>query len=278
MPELPEVEVVRRGLEKHLLGARFTDVEVLHPRANRGQDAPLAALLNGATIHSVDRRGKYLWCDLGQDSALFIHLGMSGQLLVGEPGSCTSSHLRIHSELSTKNGHALELAFVDQRTFGRWLHTPMVGGVPEPAAHIALDPLEKDFDPITVARRIRGKKAAIKSVLLDQTVVSGIGNIYADESLWQAQISPTRRASSLRQRDVVALLDAAAEVMRRALDAGGTSFDALYVNVNGASGYFSRSLNVYGQQGQPCPRCLTPIRREKFMNRSSHFCPQCQQG
>lgn len=276
MPELPEVEVVRRGLADHILGAAFHDVEVLHPRANRGQEVPLAALLDGARINAVRRRGKYLWLDLGEDSALFVHLGMSGQMLVGEPGTCTSSHLRIRAALTTLDGRELELAFVDQRTFGRWLHTDTLDGIPVPVAHIARDPLEADFDPVAVARKIRTKKSPVKSVLLDQTVVSGIGNIYADESLWAARVKPTRRAASLRQGDVVTLLAAAQEVMGRALEAGGTSFDSLYVNVNGASGYFSRSLNVYGREGQPCPRCGTPIRRVAFANRSTHYCPTCQ--
>lgn len=275
MPELPEVEVVRQGLESHLLGSRFESVEVLHPRANRGQDAPLDDLLVGAHIHDVRRRGKYLWCDLGHDSALFVHLGMSGQMLVGKPGTCTSKHLRIRATLVGDDADH-ELAFVDQRTFGRWLFTSTRDGVPLPVTHIAHDPLEPGFDLAEVARRIRKKNSAIKAVLLDQTVVSGIGNIYADEALWAAQIAPTRRASSLTQEEVTQLLDAAADVMARALEQGGTSFDSLYVNVNGASGYFSRSLNAYGQEGEPCERCGTPIRREKFMNRSSHFCPACQ--
>ncbi|AGF72819.1 bifunctional DNA-formamidopyrimidine glycosylase/DNA-(apurinic or apyrimidinic site) lyase [Corynebacterium halotolerans] len=276
MPELPEVEVVRRGLADHVLGATFHGVEVLHPRANRGQEVPLAVLLDGARIDAVRRRGKYLWLDLGEDSALFVHLGMSGQMLVGEPGTCTSKHLRIRAALTASDARELELAFVDQRTFGRWLHTDTVDGIPLPVAHIARDPLEPDFDPVAVARRIRTKKSPVKSVLLDQTVVSGIGNIYADESLWAARVKPTRRAASLRQGDVVTLLAAAREVMERALESGGTSFDALYVNVNGASGYFSRSLNVYGREGQPCPRCGTPIRRVAFANRSTHYCPTCQ--
>lgn len=276
MPELPEVEVVRRGLAEHLTGARFQDVEVRHPRANRGQDAPLPDLLAGARIQDIRRRGKYLWLTLDEESALFVHLGMSGQMLVGDPGTCTSPHLRIRASLIDAAGSPTELSFVDQRTFGRWLHTPTVDGIPAPVTHIALDPLEAGFDPVAVARRIRSKKSPIKSVLLDQTVVSGIGNIYADEALWEAGILPTRRAASLRQRDVVTLLEAAANVMRRALAAGGTSFDALYVNVNGASGYFSRSLNAYGQEGRPCPRCGTPIRRVAFQNRSTHFCPSCQ--
>lgn len=276
MPELPEVEVVRRGLAEHVLGATFTQVRVLHPRANRGQDGALPALLVGRTVAAVRRRGKYLWLELDDGTALFVHLGMSGQMLVGQPGTCTSAHLRILADVTDASGRARELAFVDQRTFGRWLHTTLVGSVPAPVAHIARDPLEADFDTAAAARRIRKARSPIKTVLLNQEIVSGIGNIYADESLWAAGIKPARRAASLRQRDAVALLDASRDVMLRALDAGGTSFDALYVNVNGASGYFSRSLNVYGQTGAPCPRCGTPIARTVISGRSSHYCPRCQ--
>lgn len=284
MPELPEVEVVRRGLASHILGAQFEDTEVLHPRANRGQEGSLPALLDGAVVTATRRRGKYLWLNLGNgrtdghvDTALFVHLGMSGQMLVGQPGLVNSPHLRIRSSLTSAAGEPLELAFVDQRTFGRWLHTETTAaGVPEPVTHIALDPLDPSFDPVETARRIRTRRSEIKRVLLDQTVVSGIGNIYADETLWAAGVKPTRRASSLRQRDALNLLAEARTVMERALEAGGTSFDSLYVNVNGESGYFSRSLNVYGQEGEPCPRCGTPIRRVTWTNRSTHFCPNCQ--
>lgn len=276
VPELPEVEVVRRGLQDHILGARFDAVEVFHPRANRGQDARLEDLLVGHTVEKISRRGKYLWLELGEQLALYVHLGMSGQMLVGEPGTCTSPHLRIRADLSAPSGDLLELAFVDQRTFGRWLVAEMVAGVPAPVAHIARDPLEMDFDITATARRIRKSTSPIKTVLLNQEIVSGIGNIYADESLWAAGIKPTRRAASLRQKDAVALLEASQEVMSRALDAGGTSFDALYVNVNGASGYFSRSLNVYGQEGEPCPRCGSEIERVAFQNRSTHLCRTCQ--
>jgi formamidopyrimidine-DNA glycosylase len=199
---------------------------------------------------------------------------MSGQMLLGEPGQVTSPHLRIRSLLVTDTGRELELSFVDQRTFGRWeLNAP---GVTDPVPHIAVDPLDAAFDTAHTARVIRKKRSEIKRVLLDQTVVSGIGNIYADEALWAAQVHPRKKATAMRQADVVALLDAAAEVMTRALAAGGTSFDDLYVNVNGASGYFSRSLNVYGREGEPCPRCGTPVVREQWTNRSSHYCPECQ--
>ncbi|WP_297005545.1 bifunctional DNA-formamidopyrimidine glycosylase/DNA-(apurinic or apyrimidinic site) lyase [uncultured Corynebacterium sp.] len=288
MPELPEVEVVRRGLAEHITGATFVGTEVLHPRAVRGQEGGAAALEAGladARIVAVRRRGKYLWMELerpggvgGPGRCLLIHLGMSGQMLLGEPGQVTSPHLRIRSLLVTDAdgdpGRELELSFVDQRTFGRWELT--VPGVTDPVPHIALDPLDPAFDAGTTARLIRRKRSEIKRVLLDQTVVSGIGNIYADEALWVAQVHPRKKASAMRQGDVVDLLHAAAGVMTRALAAGGTSFDDLYVNVNGASGYFSRSLNAYGREGEPCPRCGTAIVREHWTNRSSHLCPECQ--
>jgi formamidopyrimidine-DNA glycosylase len=283
VPELPEVEVVRRGLAEHITGATMVGTEVLHPRAVRSQPggaAELEAGLDDVRVDAVRRRGKYLWLELTPRGAspekrcLLVHLGMSGQMLLGEPGQVTSPHLRIRSLLVTPAGRELELSFVDQRTFGRWELT--APGVTDPVPHIARDPLDAAFDPEVVARVIRKKRSEIKRVLLDQTVVSGIGNIYADEALWAAQVHPRKKATAMRQGDVVALLDAAAEVMTRALAAGGTSFDDLYVNVNGASGYFSRSLNVYGREGEPCNRCGTPIVREQWTNRSSHFCPECQ--
>ena len=279
---------MRRGLAEHITGATIVGTEVLHPRAVRGQPGGAAALeagLEDAHITALRRRGKYLWIDLeyprgGQGSGpasgrcLLVHLGMSGQMLLGEPGQVTSPHLRIRSLLVTDTGRELELSFVDQRTFGRWELT--APGVTDPVPHIAVDPLDAAFDAAHTARVIRKKRSEIKRVLLDQTVVSGIGNIYADEALWAAQVHPRKKATAMRQADVMSLLDAAAEVMTRALAAGGTSFDDLYVNVNGASGYFSRSLNVYGREGEPCPRCGTPVVREQWTNRSSHFCPECQ--
>lgn len=180
----------------------------------------------------------------------------------------------IARRLPTSEGQGPTTPLIGMSPFGRWELT--APGITDPVPHIARDPLDPDFDVEAVARRIRTKRSEIKRVLLDQTVVSGIGNIYADEALWAAQVHPRKRATAMRQRDVVAVLDAAAVVMIRALAAGGTSFDDLYVNVNGASGYFSRSLNAYGRTGEPCPRCGTPVVREQWMNRSSHFCPECQ--
>ena len=287
MPELPEVEVVRRGLEEHLRGGIIHDVHVRHPRAVRAQPggaAELVALLDGARIQSIERRGKYMWLVLDSGRALFVHLGMSGQMLIHEAADTAlpTTHVRIAARVAAGE-RELVLSFVDQRTFGQCQVTQMVAdphgsfaGVPVPVAHIAPDPFEEVFDPVAVARRLRAKKTDVKRALLDQTLVSGIGNIYADEALWAAGVAHGRRTRGMRQRDAVAVLEQAEAVMRRALAQGGTSFDSLYVNVNGASGYFARSLNAYGRAGEPCPRCGEPIVRVQWTNRSSHFCPQCQ--
>ena len=278
MPELPEVEVVRRGLQTHLAGKTITEVRVLHPRAVRRHEAgaaDLTARLSGTRVTGTDRRGKYLWLTLDDEqTALVVHLGMSGQMLLGPLAN--TDHLRIATVLD--DGTAL--SFVDQRTFGGWQLADLVtvegSRLPEPVAHIARDPLDPRFDRDAVVNTLRRKHSEIKRQLLDQTVVSGIGNIYADEALWRAGVNGARIAEKLTRRQLAALLDAAAEVMREALGQGGTSFDSLYVNVNGQSGYFDRSLNVYGREDRACRRCGAVIRREKFMNRSSFYCPVCQ--
>ncbi|NMD56353.1 MULTISPECIES: bifunctional DNA-formamidopyrimidine glycosylase/DNA-(apurinic or apyrimidinic site) lyase [Tsukamurella] len=281
MPELPEVEVVRRGLVDHLVGRGVTSVEVLHPRAARRHvagEADLIGQITGADVESAQRRGKFLWLPLARggasaDAAIVVHLGMSGQMLVG-PGD--DRHLRIRAGLSD----GAVLRFVDQRTFGGWAVDPLeeVAGtfVPASVAHIARDPLDPLFDRDAVVARMKRKDTEIKRVLLDQTVISGVGNIYADEALWRSGVHGRRRASALTKPALGRLIDDATDVMRSALDQGGTSFDSLYVNVNGQSGYFERSLNAYGRDGEPCRRCGTIMRRESFMNRGSHFCPSCQ--
>lgn len=280
MPELPEVEVVRRGLSTHVLGATMESVEVLHPRAARRHEPgprDLALQLTGQTVSAVERRGKYLWLVLEPtDLAVVVHLGMSGQMLVQPPTVPDEKHLRIRATLDT----GADLRFVDQRTFGGWALAPLVDvdgdRLPLPVAHIARDPMDPRFDPSAVVKVLRGKHTEIKRALLDQTVVSGIGNIYADEALWRAQIHGNRPTDKLTGPKLRTVLAAAHDVMAEALDQGGTSFDALYVNVNGESGTSQADLNVYGRQGQPCKRCGTPIVRERFMNRSSHFCRSCQ--
>ena len=277
MPELPEVEVVRRGLHAHVVDKTITAVRVHHPRAVRRHEAgpaDLTARLLGARVVDTGRRGKYLWLVLGDGSALVVHLGMSGQMLLG--GVPNENHLRIAALLDD----GVALSFVDQRTFGGWLLADMVTvdgtDVPVPVAHLARDPLDPRFDRDSVVKVLRRKHSEIKRQLLDQTVVSGIGNIYADEALWRAKVNGARPASSLSRPKLGEVLDAAAQVMSEALDQGGTSFDSLYVNVNGESGYFDRSLDAYGREGEPCRRCGAVMRREKFMNRSSFYCPRCQ--
>lgn len=282
MPELPEVEVVRRGLQAHVAGRRIAAVQVLHPRAVRRHEAgagDLAARLSGARVTGTGRRGKYLWLTLDDErGALVVHLGMSGQMLVDCDGrdSLRSDHLRIAAELDD----GTVLSFVDQRTFGGWQLADIVivdsSPLPAPVAHIARDPLDPLFDQAGVVKRLRRKHSEIKRQLLDQTTVSGIGNIYADEALWRAGINGARLADKISRRSLGELLDAATGVMREALEQGGTSFDSLYVNVNGQSGYFDRSLNVYGRADRNCRRCGAVIRRERFMNRSSFYCPVCQ--
>jgi formamidopyrimidine-DNA glycosylase len=274
MPELPEVEVVRRGLNEHVVGRRIVDVTVLHPRAVRRQAGgadEFTDRVRGRVVRAVDRRGKFLWLMLDSDEAVVCHLGMSGQMLVRTDGQ-VPTHLRIAFDLH--DGQTLQ--FVDQRTFGGLLVTEIVDGVPLEVLHIARDPLDPLFDDSAFSARLRRKEVGIKRALLDQTLISGVGNIYADEALWRTSLHYARNSRTLRMPEIEALLANVRAVMTEALAQGGTSFDALYVNVNGQSGYFSRSLDAYGREGQPCRRCGTAVVREPFMNRSSFRCPQCQ--
>jgi formamidopyrimidine-DNA glycosylase len=313
MPELPEVETVRAGVERHVVGRTVATAEVLNPRAVRRDLAGpggFAAAMTGRTFLRAERRGKYLWFALDDTEALLAHLGMSGQLLVGDPGRPLSTHVR--ARFTFADGGP-DLRFTDQRTFGHLMlvqlapeesplsnraretvpaallapagpldsSQPLVPGarlVPAPIAHIAPDPLEAAFDPQVFADRLTRRKTQVKRALLDQSLISGIGNIYADEALWRARLHWARPTDTLKPREVSRLLDAVRDVLTEALKAGGTSFDALYVNVNGESGYFDRSLNAYGCEGEPCGRCATPIRRDAFMNRSSYSCPRCQKA
>jgi DNA-formamidopyrimidine glycosylase len=272
MPELPEVEVVRRGLHSHLTGRGIDAVTVLHPRPVRshptGADG-FVSDLTGRSIDAVARRGKYLWLVLGHD-ALVAHLGMSGQFRVNRPEDPQLRNTRVLFDLDD----GVQLRFIDQRMFGGFDFAP--GGSRCPVPHIALDPFDPGFDPAAVAHRMRGRRTTVKRALLDQALVSGIGNIYADESLWRAKLHFDHPTQRLTQRRAVELLRHAHDVMSEALAAGGTSFDSLYVNVNGESGYFERGLDAYGREDQPCRRCSTPVVRRRFTNRSSFLCPRCQ--
>lgn len=258
------------------MGRRISTAEVLHPRAARHQPGgarEIEALLRGRVVTAARRRGKFLWLTLDDaDAALLVHLGMSGQMLIKSADADPSRHLRARLDLDGGS----QVWFVDQRTFGYWWYGDLVDGVPARVAHIAPDLLSTEADLPTVVRTLRARSTEIKRLLLSQEIISGIGNIYADEMLWEAQIHPRQRADRVSAARLLALLEAGRTVMARALEQGGTSFDSLYVNVNGDSGYFALSLNAYGQQDEPCARCGTPIVREQFMNRSSHFCPNCQ--
>jgi formamidopyrimidine-DNA glycosylase len=291
VPELPEVEVVRAGLERHVLGSTITRVDVLHPRPvrrdPRGPDG-FAAALAGRRIEAARRRGKYLWLPLDNGDALLGHLGMSGQLLVQPPDSPDERHLRVRLALSgASEGRPFEtgaerppqdkeLRFVDQRMFGGLSVSSGGADLPPEIAHIARDPLDPEFDDDAFVAKVRRRASGIKRQLLDQNLVSGVGNIYADEALWRARLHGERPGDRLTRAQVVELLGHARDVMLAALGEGGTSFDTLYVNVNGESGYFDRSLHAYGREDEPCDRCQAPIRRVAFMNRSSYFCPICQ--
>lgn len=299
MPELPEVEVVRAGLAPAVTGAVVLGVSVLDDRAltrHAGDGAAFEAALTGRTIRAAARRGKFLWLPLEEREggepreAVVGHLGMSGQLLLRAPGAVPERHERVRIDLAHPHHGELAVVFADQRTFGSLAIDPLIatddgapGGfgsdeasVPVQVSHIARDPLDPAFSDAGFRRTLARKNSAIKRVLLDQTVVSGVGNIYADESLWAARIHPETPASSLSTRAVNRLLSEVRHVLDKALAEGGTSFDAQYVNVNGQAGYFAHSLNAYGRTGEPCPRCDRPIVRVSFTNRSSHFCPHCQ--
>ncbi|MCF3962733.1 bifunctional DNA-formamidopyrimidine glycosylase/DNA-(apurinic or apyrimidinic site) lyase [Streptomyces fuscigenes] len=279
MPELPEVEVVRRGLERWVSGRTVAEAEVLHPRAVRrhlagGED--FAARLEGRTFGPARRRGKYLWLPLDDPGySVLGHLGMSGQLLVRPKDAPDEKHLRVR--LRFADALDTELRFVDQRTFGGLsLHDNTPDGLPDVIAHIARDPLDPDFDDAAFPVALRAKRTTVKRALLDQSLISGVGNIYADEALWRSRLHYDRPTATLTRPAVVELLGHVRDVMNAALDVGGTSFDSLYVNVNGESGYFDRSLDAYGREDEPCHRCGTPMRRRPWMNRSSYFCPRCQ--
>jgi formamidopyrimidine-DNA glycosylase len=279
VPELPEVEVVRRGLERGVAGRTIADVEVHHPRAVRRHESgarDFVDLLRGRTVLAALRRGKYLWLPLDSGDALTGHLGMSGQLLVVPPEAAEDQphkHLRVRFRF-TDGGR--ELRFVDQRTFGGLWVSAGGAALPSSLAHIARDPLDEEFDDELFVTRLRARKTGVKRALLDQSLVSGIGNIYADESLWRAKLHGGRPTEALSRTVVRRLLGHVRDVLQESLAEGGTSFDALYVSTEGVSGLFERRLEAYGREGEPCSRCGTPLRREAWMNRSSYSCPSCQ--
>jgi formamidopyrimidine-DNA glycosylase len=322
VPELPEVEVVRAGLAPAVTSATVTAVSVFDERSLRRHDGPsedFVHRLTGATLRMPERRGKFLWIPLVPKTkeialetvpsdvsrldstaspsfserafsertmsheAVVVHLGMSGQVLLREPGAALDRLTRIQLDIDHPEHGELRVDFVDQRIFGSMaidalVETPDVPGqrIPSQVAHIARDPLDAAFDDARFLAALGRRNTGIKRALLDQTLISGIGNIYADEALWAARVHYDQPTATLSRARARLLLAEVRLVLGKALAEGGTSFDAQYVNVNGASGYFSHSLNAYGQHGKPCPRCGRPMVREQFMNRGSHFCAFCQ--
>jgi formamidopyrimidine-DNA glycosylase len=292
MPELPEVEVVRAGLEPAVTRAAIERVLVRDERSLRRHPGPsedFVDRLAGRTLLTPRRRGKFLWIPLeaagagAPAEALVAHLGMSGQVLLRSPEAPDDRLERIRFDIRSPEHGPLRVAFVDQRIFGsmaidRLAPTADVPGdtVPTQVAHIARDPLDPAFDDRRFLAALGKRRTGIKRALLDQTLISGIGNIYADEALWAARIHFDQPTETLSRARAATLLAEVRLVLGKALAEGGTSFDAQYVNVNGASGYFSHSLNAYGQHGKPCPRCGRELTRVQFMNRGSHFCPFCQ--
>ena len=276
MPELPEVESVRLGLQAHVRGAKIVRALQFHPRALSSESiAPLASL-DDCKITNVQRRGKFLWLVMDKKPLVLVaHLGMSGQFRIEDVGQARHPHCRARFRIKQGRRESF-LSFHDQRTFG-WLRVDELSkGIPSSISHIALDPFDEKFDRKMVIKKLQAKRTEIKRALLDQNLMSGVGNIYADEALWRAQIHPRKMAEKLSEKELATLLTAVSRVMKRSLKAGGTSFDDLYTNVNGESGYFENSLEVYGREDDECSRCGHLIKRIKFTNRSSHFCPHCQ--
>jgi len=275
VPELPEVETVRRGLQHLVTGYRIREANQLHPRALKPESiAPLESL-QGAKITGTNRRGKFMWLTLNRPYVLVAHLGMSGQFLIHQKDRPKATHIRAQFTLS-KPLRTQELVFNDQRTFG-WLSVEeTTNNIPASAQHIAPDPFDPLFDKDLTIKNYRKRNIKIKTALLNQEIMSGVGNIYADETLWRAKIHPEISTADLSAKKISTIIDFATEVMQEAINQGGTSFDDLYINVNGESGFFEQSLAAYGQEDEPCPRCGAPIKRITFGQRSSHFCPRCQ--
>ncbi|KAM9862254.1 bifunctional DNA-formamidopyrimidine glycosylase/DNA-(apurinic or apyrimidinic site) lyase [Leucobacter sp. BZR 635] len=270
----------------------------LSAEAGRRRAADFERRMTGRVLAAPLRRGKFMWIPIRGESgggvslpgagaalpepssALLAHLGMSGQMLLRATDAADDRHVRIRTWIEHPEHGELRLDFSDQRLFGSLAIDELVdaapGTIPAQAAHIARDPLDEHFDDEAFVAAIRARSVGAKKLLLDQRLVSGVGNIYADETLWRARVHPDTPGTSLSQRGAVTLLHHMREVFAQALAEGGTSFDAQYVNVNGQAGYFAHSLNAYGRGGEACPRCGGLIKRVPFAGRSSHFCPKCQ--
>ena len=270
MPELPEVETVRRGLESRVVGRKILDVEVGRERSVRrvGKDAVINGL-RGTTMVNAMRRGKYLLCDLNSGDRVMIHLRMSGRVLIERAGSDRPAHTHVVLNLAPRDGVREEMWFVDPRHEGDVL--------PE-LSRLGPDPIADHFDGEILGERLRGRRGAIKSLLLNQHVVCGVGNIYADEILHRCGLRWNRTADSLSKRKITQLADTIGEVLTKAISSGGSTLvDTQYVDIDGNVGSFQDNHRVYGRHGQMCLTCgKTSIRRVMVAGRSTCFCPRCQ--
>lgn len=276
MPELPEVEVIRRDLERDAVGRRIKDVVVKLPRIIRRHRnrKDFADGLVGAKITRVDRRGKYLLVHLDNGNVLVMHLGMSGRIARATGRRAVEKHT--HAILRLQSGG--ELRFIDMRQFGELFVAPGDGleGVKE-LQHIAIDPLADSFTWQLFSDIVTSRKMKLKTLLMDQKFISGIGNIYSDEILWAAGLRHDRGSDSLTSQEVRRLYRAMQEVLQEGIRHGGVTLeDQTYRNLYGKTGEFQQHLKVYAQEGKPCRRCRTPIIRERWGNRSTFYCPQCQ--
>ena len=270
MPELPEVETTARGIAPHVVGQRITRVVVRERRLRRPIPRNFAASVTGQEIGEVRRRGKYLLL-ITADGTLIIHLGMSGSLRLVPAATAVEKH--DHVDLQLSNGLALRLR--DPRRFGLMLWTHE-----DPACHPLLsglgpEPLAADFDGEYLFQRSRGRRVAVKPFIMDAKVVVGVGNIYANEALFAARIHPLRPAGGVTRAEYRALADAVKKVLRHAIDQGGTTLRD-FVAGDGRPGYFQQRLNVYGREGEPCPRCGKEIKCIRLGQRATYFCSHCQ--
>lgn len=270
MPELPEVETTRRGIEPWLVGRRIERVVVREPRLRWRIPRALPARVQGATVRAVGRRAKYLL--IGTDAGtLILHLGMSGSLRILDADAPALVH--DHVDLVLDSGRCLR--FNDPRRFGSLLFTAADPSRHRLLASLAAEPLSPEFDAAALWRRARGRRAPIKSFIMDSRAVVGVGNIYASEALFRAGIRPGLAAGRVSRARMVALVAAIREVLGEAIAVGGTTLRD-YVNPAGMPGYFAQKLFVYERAGRPCRRCRTPIRQFTQGQRSTYWCPRCQ--
>jgi formamidopyrimidine-DNA glycosylase len=281
MPELPEVETVRRGIEERVVGRLITQVEVGRERSVRrvGRETVIHGL-TGTTMLNARRRGKYLLCDLDSGDEVMIHLRMSGRVLVEPAGTERPPHTHVVLTLAPRDGVVDEMWFVDPRTFGEVVvfdPTCTAEVLPE-LARLGPDPITDEFNAEVLAKQLKGKRGALKPLLLNQHVVAGVGNIYADEVLHRSRLRWDHTADSLSRKQIALLATSIVEILTEAIEAGGSTLvDTQYVDIEGNVGSFQENHRVYGRVGQGCLTCgKTSIRKVVVAGRSTSFCPRCQ--